>query len=374
MIPHLVRAAAAHFPLSSVDEVFFGGTLDWYDDWVANPYPGDRFWERFVSPDVWADIDVPALMLSGYFDVFAYDAPADYTRTLAAAGRDVRLIMGPWNHSMGLLETHDVDMAAAGSLLGELNRINAFLDLHVRGQGNSNWGPVRMYDPGTQHWLERDELFDAAATPRRFQLSAGGGAVGCQVSGGLVESGDVAGEFPFDVDPAEVIGRLGGASLGFAQGGARLQPEFCDATGATFLGEPLTTATRIDGTVELSIAVRTTAEDGAFVGRLSRVDASGEAILLGQGAMAIRHRKGHRPASYSPGETVTLAFELGAYVWTLQPGERLRLDITGPALPQYLPYPNVASDPHLADSPVAATQTILVGDGASTLTVPMVTL
>jgi hypothetical protein len=134
----------------------------------------DAFWKIAESSPKAADMDVPMLLVSGWYDIYAQGV-IDTFELLRR--KDRWLILGPWIH-------HDVVKAeqgerkyeaAAGVVKRETER---FLDHHLRGSKNG-WEkspPIRAYQMGEEKWIEC-ERWPGEAKQRSFPLRGEGAIV-----------------------------------------------------------------------------------------------------------------------------------------------------------------------------------------------------
>jgi uncharacterized protein len=84
-------------PLLDGYEPAFGQRVPWFEEWLRRPTAGDPYWEpRRARPAI--ATAPPVSLLGGWSDILLDDTLASYQR-LRAAGREVRLIVGPWNHT-----------------------------------------------------------------------------------------------------------------------------------------------------------------------------------------------------------------------------------------------------------------------------------
>ncbi|HEX3922933.1 MAG TPA: CocE/NonD family hydrolase, partial [Streptosporangiaceae bacterium] len=93
------RRVERTLPLIDAYPAAFGRRAAFFEEWLARPEPGDPYWaaRRVVAP---AERVPPAHLLGGWSDV-CLDATLAQYRRLRAAGREVRLVVGPWNHTSG---------------------------------------------------------------------------------------------------------------------------------------------------------------------------------------------------------------------------------------------------------------------------------
>jgi putative CocE/NonD family hydrolase len=128
------RKVERSLPLIDAYPAAFGRRVAFFEQWLAHPDPGDPFWvpRRAVAP---AERMPPVSLLTGWWDVCLDPTLAQYRR-LRAAGRQVRLVVGPWNHTSGFNQDMPV-------LLGEAT---GWLRAHLgAGQSGLPAEPVRVH-------------------------------------------------------------------------------------------------------------------------------------------------------------------------------------------------------------------------------------
>lgn len=97
----------SHLPLREADQILAGEELPFFREWV-DADRDDAYWDQRDVSDAHATAGAPVLLHAGWFDIFGPAQLAD-AAALFAAGRDTRLVVGPWNHSGGL-RTRMVDL------------------------------------------------------------------------------------------------------------------------------------------------------------------------------------------------------------------------------------------------------------------------
>ena len=93
------RRVERTLPLIDSYPAAFGKRVGYFEEWLGHPEPDDSFWApRRATPAT--ELVPPASLLTGWADVCLDPTLALYRR-LRDAGREVRLIVGPWNHASG---------------------------------------------------------------------------------------------------------------------------------------------------------------------------------------------------------------------------------------------------------------------------------
>lgn len=358
-----VEAAAMHWPLVEADDAF-GGDIPWYNEWLDHPFDTE-YYDRYLPRDVYDRIDTPILMISGWFDIFNATQLADFERVQAREGGSgaSRIIVGPWTHSMGVLESHDLVFEHGGNLLTFQDKLLEWYGHHLKGTPMSAWGPVMLYDPGLDEWIERRTLWPKDRPEHLLYLGGDRGAAACGEKGVLSTTPSVETRaLTYVYDPRDPIIREGGALLSAEWAGAKRQKDLCSRTDVlVFESEGRATDLTLDGAISVSLSVASSAPDTAFVARLSLVKPDGQAFYFREGYATLSHREGNRMQTrYKPGERVDLHIDMPPILWTLRQGDRLRLEISSSNLRAVAPHPNVDHDWNRTAEPRAAAQTIFL--------------
>jgi putative CocE/NonD family hydrolase len=92
--------AAAHTPLREADVVLTGDAIPFFRDWVDSPWDAD-YWQAIDVRMGHETQTAPVLLHAGWFDIFGPTQLEDAAELLRR-GRDVRVVVGPWNHAGGI--------------------------------------------------------------------------------------------------------------------------------------------------------------------------------------------------------------------------------------------------------------------------------
>ena len=148
----------------------------------------------------------------------------------------------------------------------------------------------------------------------------------------------------FDYDPENPCPSHGAESVltTITEAGSLLQPEpGYRSDVVTWISEPLSESLRIEGGIKAHLTVRTDVDDTAFSAKLCEVFPDGKAYNIRSGITTIAADL-PEGKQYVPGETARVCIDFWDIVWTIQPGSRLRLDISSADFPQYAAHSNYA--------------------------------
>ena len=377
-------AAANHRPALDADTLYLEGPLDWYRALLQSPAPSDPYWTTPpVSPlaDVPPAVKVPVFMVGGLFDPFLLPQLKAF-EALGSRAESV-LVLGPWNHLGEVNESVTVPEDAGGLFQWALTL--EWLDHTLRGAPlrTIRRGEVRVLGPNELNWRVSPTWPSPDATPQSWALAAARDAQGCDGGALLPGVNGPPSEAHYVYNPDDPNPTRGGASLlSFAffwaldvPPGPVEQGQSCAREDVlTFKGSPLTAPTRLSGAAELTLTVRSTAPDTAFVARLIVEGADGKAHLIREAAatLAFPDEATQAPVPYVPGDEAVLTLNFWPIEWTLPKGARLRVDVSSSSFPALHNHVNRAGPWAEQTGADVATQTILVGEGRAVLTLPIV--
>jgi uncharacterized protein len=98
--PRSTRRAVATLPVADADIALTGRRVRWFQEWIRHG-PDDPYWRATDHRENVGRMPPVVYLQGGWYDFFLRGMLADYA-ALWAAGRTVRLIIGPWGHGRGL--------------------------------------------------------------------------------------------------------------------------------------------------------------------------------------------------------------------------------------------------------------------------------
>jgi hypothetical protein len=357
--PHLVCAVPVVMPLNLTYDIYFpGGALweeftrtlgrlgwDLYGQLTANPIAGTPFWRRLeesnhLRPE---SIDLPMLLIGGWFDIYV-DAVIDtFARLRAEAGprtrEHSRLVMGPWlhrtdNEQVGALRFPD-------AIGGGIDRGRSFFDRWLRGietPEEVNRPAITYFEMTAAADLEwRGQWRSAPTWPppgssdRRFFLDPAADALASRPPA-------TASSDRYRYDPADPLPTPGGHVLTptLPSGPRDLRPIESRADVVVYTSAPLESAVALAGRPRVELWVASDRPDTDVTAFLAHVDRDGRSILLVEGVLRLRFRESTtRTTPLVPGEVYRVEVELDHLAMRLVPGDRLRLVVSSSNYPKY---------------------------------------
>ncbi len=328
-------AVYRHRPMLTMDEAAGFVSENWREELRHRRL--DEYWEPLRYQHRIAEIDLPVLHISGWYDDEEIGTPANYAALVAAGRGGQRLLMGPWGHRVNeSRQLGDVDFGPEAVI--DLNgHVLRFLDEHLRSGPPAGPTPVRIFLMGANGWRDETSWPPPDITETALFLHSQGRA-NSRFGDGLLRS-DPPGDEPHDDwthdpdDPVPFPTGLSSVQIGGPDDCAGVQGR---SDVLVYTTEPFTEAVDLVGPVRLVTHVSTSAADTDVIARLSLVGAAGRAQRLCDGMVRLRYRRGFNDdQGVSPGEVCEIAVTMWDTAQRVIPGQRLRLDIASSAFPKY---------------------------------------
>lgn len=373
-----------HLPLASYPPL--GGEYDWapyFHDWLAHP-SYDDYWRRWSIDEDYSRIEVPALHLAGWYDIFVTGSVKNFQgikrdggSVAARAGQ--KLLIGPWLHLPWVPVAGGLDPAAGPLATDEWHR--RWFDQFLKGEETGVLdAPVTLYMLGENRWRDFTDWPPPESTPTPFYLHSGGRANTMLGDGSLGR--EQPGPEPVDqfvYDPAAPAPSCGGHSCCFphvAPMGPADQADREQQHGVLcYTTEPLPADLELVGEVSVSLYAVTSAVDTDWTARLCWVDAAGRSANLAEGIIRARYRDSlAAPSLLEPNRVYHYTIALGPVGARIAAGQRLRLTVSSSDFPQWDRNLNTGGPlfEEGATAGVVATQTVLHdADHPSCVILPM---
>ncbi|MGB0370912.1 MAG: CocE/NonD family hydrolase [Opitutales bacterium] len=362
-----------HLPLKTLDQSL-GFNIRHFQDWLKHP-SYDSYWRPLNLEARATEMSVPALNIGGWFDVFlrstigSYKTMTEQART-ELARENQRLLIGPWPHGWNR-STQNGDLDFGPDSLVDWDSLHLdWFDHWLKGESLSDEPPIKIFVMGDNVWryenawpLERTEY-----TP--FYLHSDG-SFGID----MPESENTYLEYKYD--PMDPVPTLGGNIMRTQVRGPRDQRPLDQRTDILrFITEPAEEKMEITGPITANIFAASDSTDTDFMAKLVVVRPDGLSFNLVDGVIRARYREGfEQPILITPGEVLEYTIDLWATSYVLQPGERLRVDITSSNFPRLNRNPNTGAPFAETTETRVATQTIhMSSEYPSSITLPIIPL
>lgn len=347
---------AGRIPAQNVDRRGFGRSWESYSDYIRHPERDDPYWTapRYTAMrDAHLNVQVPVLMIGAANDFFL-PGMIDTYEALPSRERSV-LMIGPGNHG------GQKDPQVEGQYTLDYVDTLAWFDHHLRDAPLPDrlTPGIHVFVHGANQWIQQAR-WPVEAEPMTLHLDDLASAQACD-GGELTASSSVSpGSISYRYDPRSPVPTRGGAFLLLSSSVEEQSNDLCERPDVlSFASAPLTAGGLINGSIKVRLNVSSDAEDTAFTVKLQEHFADGRVYNIRDDISALSLRNGARlRQAYTPGEPVEVVFDLTPIAWRLQPGSRLRLDISSSSAPAFGPHPNRAGLWSAVAEPVVAQQTL----------------
>jgi putative CocE/NonD family hydrolase len=337
--------AYQQLPLNDFSLAGVPGLMDYYREWLSHPSQ-DGYWEKWRIESKYADMDVPALHIGGWYDIFLEGTLRNYVgmrhhAKSAQTRQQQRLFVGPWLHGLFDRVVGEVDFGPS-VLLDAVNLGGMHLkwfDHCLRGEPDSS-APVRIFVMGTNVWRNENEWPLARAVPTPYYLASQGRANSLRGDGRLLsQPADEQTSDTFLYDPERPVPSWGGCTLfpGAQSAGPRDQRSVEERDDVlVYTSAPLSQPTEVTGPIEAVIFAATDGPDTDFTAKLVAVAADGRALNLCDGILRARYRSGlSQPELLEPGKVYEYRIQLGSTSFVFAPGECIRLEVSSSNFPRF---------------------------------------
>jgi putative CocE/NonD family hydrolase len=339
----------------------------------------DAWWEAFaVLPRV-DEVNIPALHVGGWFDIFLQGTLDAFTSFQHRGGPGAlgqqKVIIGPWTHYGTFQGTAgQITFPANAIYVTEIySSVRDWFDFWLKGgsPGVARWPNVRVYlmgaagEPGApgNAWLELSDWPPPASTLPLYL------DVGRSLSSALSSEG----ELELVADPNQPVPTMGGQELSSEAGPYDQRPIEGRSDVSSFTTAPLTSPMTVVGRVRCRLWIRPDTPDLDLAVRLTDVYPDGRSMLVSDGIQRARMRCGDdRECFLTPGVPTELVVDLWSTALVFAAGHRVRIDVSGSNAPRFEVNPNDGGDLNALPQGTIARPVLLVGTGhASRLELPI---
>ncbi len=326
----------------------------------------DSWWNAVeTSSDYASEIEVPMLVVGGWYDHRTDDLVASYRSLVTKSAPSVRgahrLILGPWQH-----EHVDEDVAGAVTYADAAGYAAAdtvaFFDQHLRGIGSGPSGErVKWYDLGNQRWEEASDWPPAQTANQVFYLGAGGALTTTAPSESMATTS-------FTYDPADPSPTVGGANFqeDLIPSGPQDQATVESRGDAiTFTSATLASDVTLAGKASVVLYASSDRTDTDFAVRLTDVAPDGTSMLITDGVRKARFRNGVSSQQLlTPGSAYSFQVDLPATGISFKAGHQIRVVVSSSNYPRYYANRNDGGTLYDANAPYLVAQNTIFHDAS----------
>jgi putative CocE/NonD family hydrolase len=298
-------------PVADADKAVVGRRVPFFQDWLDHEKPDDSWWEPVHFGRLLGNVP-PVSLVGGWYDIFLPSQLDDY-QALRAAGREVRLTVGPWSH------------ASPGTISASIRDGLTWFDGHLsEGSGPRPRQVARIFVMGTRRWVEFPE-WPPPADEQLWYLGQGGTL--------RPSPSDASAPDSYRYDPTDPTPAVGGPSLNWSDAGPKNQyKREIRSDVLCYTSDVLTEDVTVIGPLRAALYVRSTSEHCDFFVRLCDVSPRGRSRNLSDGIM----RLGSGVELTSPDGILAIEITMWPTAHTFSRGHRIRLQVSSGAHPLFM--------------------------------------
>ncbi len=339
-------------------------------DWLAHP-SYDQYWKKWAIEEHYADIQVPALHVAAWYDIFQGGSLANYTALKTMAGNEAarkgqRLLVIIGGHAGGGRKIGDVDFGEAAADYSETKITLDWYDYLFKGvQNGFAKKPVRIFVMGANEWRDEDDWPLKRAKMATYFLHSTKGANSLRGDGILsreTPASESADQFVYEpMNPAPTTGGPLCCDGTHLPAGPRDQRAVEARDDVLVYSTPvLERDTEVTGHVVFGFWAKSSAVDTDFTAKLVDVWPNGFAQNLTEGIVRAKYRDSQEnPELITPGEVYKLSVDMWSTSNVFKKGHRIRLEISSSNFPRFDRNLNTGESGQTGTRSVTATNTLL---------------
>ncbi len=380
------------FPVFNLQSIANGTQMTqelapYFIDWLAHP-TYDNYWKQWSIEENYQNIQVPALTIAAWYDIFQGGSLKNYAGLRDHAGNETargqqRLLVTIGGHAGGGRTIGAVDFGAAAAEYDEDTLTLDWYDYLFLGKQNEfadATKPVRIFVMGKNEWRNEAAWPLARAKATSYYLGSAGKANGAAGDGALATGKPkTTGSDTFVYDPADPVPTVGGPLCCDPMHLAPGPRDQKDVEGRpdvlVYSTPPLADDMEVTGPVTLDLFAKSSAVDTDFTAKLVDVWPNGFAQNLTEGILRASFRESTygEPKPIVPGQVYEYKIDLWSTSNVFLKGHRIRLEVSSSNFPRF--DRNLNNGKRAADSSdfVKATNTVLHdAEHSSALVLPVV--
>jgi uncharacterized protein len=363
-----IKKSLMKLPVSSLDDDVMGHSIQAYQNFVSHITP-DEFWAKICVNQRMNEIDLPAYIITGWYDTYLEGAIEDFLRMINSPehskNRESCLVIGPWAHNPNM-KFEGIDYGRKADFTLQLVSTLKWCDYWLKGENHALKGisKVKYFMMGKNEWRESQEWPPKEAKNVNFYLSEQNNEKKrCVYKLTRTPSLEVS-ETRYIYDPKDPVPFRGKHHLhDSAWVGPFEQGELlCRKDVITYMTDPLEKDFEIAGFVKLVLYVSSNVLDTDFCAKICDVRPSGESYNLQAGFVRMRYRESlHMPTLIEPGKIYRIEINLRSVAHAFLKNHRIELQVTSCDFPVHDRNLNTGESCEVSTKIQVAEQTLYTG-------------
>ncbi|MCT1905429.1 CocE/NonD family hydrolase [Oceanobacillus sojae] len=336
-------------PLQDIPKKALGKNVDFWEKWLSHPV-NDAFWKIQDWHQHHANIHVPALIVSGWYDdngmgtTEALETVADY------GSHDKKILLGPWMHNANTARDLQGVPLGNNALRYDLDFYYLqWFDRKLKGidNGVDSTAPVEYYITGENKWVSANQWPPENIQWQYAYLSSNGHANTSAGDGVLLfDKNVISGSDKYIYDPMDPAPHLIDVSENEIGVPANYKEVEKREDILVYDSEPLENPLTIAGDIRAYLYASSSAKDTDWVVRVTDVDPAGNSVKLVDSVLRARYRNGfEKEELLEPNQIEKYVIRTSKIANTFKKGHRIRLTITSSAKNFIFPNTNTGEDP-----------------------------
>ncbi|MCK4365409.1 MAG: CocE/NonD family hydrolase [Thermoplasmatales archaeon] len=327
-------------------------------------------WINVTLEDNWEDVNVPAIHMGGWYDIFLQGTIDGYLGYQKLGGPGAKgkskLIMGPWWHE-GYIEYEQGELTYPENSMQVVELVQMYLDMTNKYTMNENNGFEAR--PTVWYYLMGDvDVIDAPGNEWRY---ADDWPIPADYESWYFhENGVLSKTNPSDYDsltytydPINPVPTIGGQNLEIP-GGPYDQTSIEGRSDVLiFTSEVLSEPYEATGPIKARLFVSSDCPDTDFTVKLTDVYPDGKSMIITDGILRMRNRNGVDHWEFmESGEIYEVEVDLWStsYIWNT--GHKIRVAVSSSNYPRFLANPNTKDSINNNDTYNIAQNTLYIDD------------
>lgn len=339
-------------------------------DFRAHPTE-DEFWEFVAQARRTSRINVPMLLMSGWYDLYVEGIIDTFRAIRSDAGpvarESVKLLIGPWVHNhVGKPQQGELIYADAAHFYDR--EVRRFFDYWLRGQGDNGWAqtsPIRYIQMSTDRWKTAEDWPPEGVSQVAWYLAPGGRL-------GADEPAAERAPDSFRYDPQSPSPTVGGmvVSKWWDASTPQTPDGPCDQRSRVesrddcliYTTQALESDVCVTGVPRVRLFVSSDRRDTDFAVRLTDVYPDGRSMLVSDGIQRMCYRKSTRAEQpLALGRVYEVTVELSTTAYAFQRGHKIRIVVSSSNYPRFSVNPNTGRPPNPGERGLVATNQVYCG-------------
>ncbi|MCC0657686.1 CocE/NonD family hydrolase [Clostridioides sp. ES-S-0123-01] len=322
-------------PIQNIPIEALGYRIEFLEEWIKR-VEKDEYWDRMDWHLKKDKINVPALVISGWYDdngmgtTEALDVIKNYERGKRKA------ILGPWMHNSNTIRDINDIPFGDNSLRYDVDyNYLLWFDKYLKGVENDidKTAPIEYYSVGSNEWKMADNWPIANKIDKSIYLISGGNANTSLGDGKL--SFEECSKENYDSyiynpkDPSIQLIDMSENEVGVPNNYKDLEKR---SDMLCYTSDAFSEEFTITGDIKLEFFASSSAKDTDWVIKIMDVDLDGNSIKLADGILSARFRNSFYKSEFmEEGEIYKFTITTSKISNTFKTGHRIRLDITSSA-------------------------------------------